>query len=759
MATPLETKPAGYDHGEEYGLAVVQTARMPSSSQDGWVDITLNLVAVRHGGGAVALLPGESNSLCFGGEDCFLIQWGSTGQNEAELTGVVIGSAAAREPKAVNLKVQFTVPANADKASLYFGEHEIPLELQGDYAPKLSSAAAQLRPGPTPPPSGDAKTENFFMDSEHGLAVSLVNRSFNHFVNRESGAREHHPLMATARVELSVLSLGDYDATAPELSSEEGSVCLGKGECLEIWWGPESRFNAVLTVQGGEEFAKARRGGARWPLPLVIEFDLPAGQRSAVLEFGESKVPLDLRGMTGGAFDYTAYFPQAEPGSLLYDRQGKTITLDSVTQDPETGALELAMTAANGSEASDFSPVLNPVLFSASGQVDIFPGSRLLTGETLAPGQDAALRYAVPRGGSGAWGYVPFSKDPEKRPDGVVFQVNDTSAPPEDPPPGTRPQRTRPRPTAMPGSTFIDAAAWAGAGPGGMPAYVRFNRTEDEGKFWPVKALWKFNNSLLTVADGVVYTGDQREGNFVGAVDAATGEQVWEAFGQFQTLADGVVYTRRNRGGLHALDAATGEPLWQSESTLAAVADGVAYVGGSALDAATGEQLWQAEGEYLANTRSVTVVDGVVYAHGEGARRSWGLHALDAATGGWTWGAESHLIAVEDGVAYYRDGRYGPTARVVATGKQLWQDRSFGEILAAADGVVYTLWQNEDRQDRLVALDAATGEQLWQFGQPEGGTFRILGVADGVAYADGRNLNLYALDPATGEQLWQAVAI
>ena len=155
------------------------------------------------------------------------------------------------------------------------------------------------------------------MDSEHGIGLTHV----------DCVDLRDYPAMATARVELSVLSLGDYDAYGQEISQDAGSVCLGQGgsECLEIFWGPEEQFNTILSLEGGDEFAEARRGGARWPLPVAIEFNLPNNHDSAALEFGGHRIPLDLRGMTGDpAFDYTAHYAEATPGSTLYKSEGKT---------------------------------------------------------------------------------------------------------------------------------------------------------------------------------------------------------------------------------------------------------------------------------------------------------------------------------------------------------------------------------------------------------------------------------------------------
>ena len=215
-------KPPGYLHGAEYGLALALTTRRPSVTRDGWVDITLNLVAAKFEGGGVAVSEGEQESVCFGRDDCISVKWGSTEQNEAALR-TAEGAAeafASQRRKAVNLEVTFEVAANATQGSLYFNEHKVPLNLEGDDFGDPGQAVRA--PAPTPPPSQDPKTANFFMDRQHGIAVTNVYRVV-----------DLNGPMARARVELLVLPLGGYDGSLPHRvrpdDPKTGSVCLGNG--------------------------------------------------------------------------------------------------------------------------------------------------------------------------------------------------------------------------------------------------------------------------------------------------------------------------------------------------------------------------------------------------------------------------------------------------------------------------------------------------------------------------------------------------
>ena len=423
--TPVALPPGYYD-GAEHGLALAQTSRRPSPNREGWVDITLSLVAVKLGGGQLGLERGESNSLCFSFGDCFLVKWGSEEQFEAELRVAFergsgdTGPHGPRGPKSVNLTATFQVAGNAGNANLYFGDHKIPLDLQGDYS--LSANHASPLPAPSPLASQDPKTANFFMDAEHGIAVTGVYRQVD----------PAEPLDSWVRVELEVLPLGGYDAPDAEggLHVEAGSVCLGNdgSECLEIFWGPKNQFNAPLSLDRDDNraFVEARRSGARWPLPLTVGFRAPHNQDDAELMFGEHSIPLDLRGMTGDpAFDYTAHYPGAMSGALLYESDGKTVVLDSITQNPDTGNLQLALTAKNDNEAEDFTPAVDTAVFSTVGKLDVTGGKRPVAFETMAPGQSASLATVIPYAGNAQWGYVIYSSESPRRPHGIVVQVRE----------------------------------------------------------------------------------------------------------------------------------------------------------------------------------------------------------------------------------------------------------------------------------------------------------------------------------------------
>ncbi len=781
-SAPGILEPEGYYHGIDHGLAVAQTSRSPSASREGWVDITLSMMAVKFGGGMLQVESGESNSLCFGPGDCFLVQWGSEEQFEAEMSIPArwredTGAPGSRGPKAASLDVTFQVAGNADNANLYFGDHKIPLNLQGDSV--VSGDHGPLLPVPTPPQSQDARTANFFVDTDHGVAVTSVHRELT-------------PVASFVRVELEVLPLGD--TAAPEslvsIGDGAGGVCFGAdgSECLEIFWGPKNQFNAMLSLErvfGNNRhgdlgtYTEGRRSGGRWPLGLRVWFRTPNNQDSAVLYFGEHSIPIDMRGMTGdSAYDYTAHYPEARPGSALYESERKTVVLDSVKQDPDTGDLELTLTARNDSESKDFTPVINSAIFSATGIVDVTAGNRTVTGDTLAPGQSESLTAGIPRDG----GYA-YSSEPARRPDGAVLHVG-------------------------------EAGGAAGAQQGSMPGFVRFERTADEGKFWPVKRLWtyeippyrssKFSRSAnYWEVDGTVYVHHQLPYGYwvMRALDPATGGLLWERghLGSIIGAADGLMVAE-----FGAFDPASGNAIWETDPTCAPVNslhDGVAYGIASsyygqesrqicAMDAATGSILWSVEesmegdigfwfsedgAPYLYNTYN----DGNLYGSPP-CIRLWALADVPVTSVGepnlqhCDHGDEwADLVEVADGMAYLSTSLLGLAALDAATGDLQWafsaprccSDSSSGFRGLVADGVLYGYHYSNrlfsfDGGHFVAALDAATGGERWRYdleGQANSKQFEAVGLADGTLYISLWG-NLIALEAATGKERWRREA-
>lgn len=178
--------------------------------------------------------------------------------------------------------------------------------------------------------------------------------------------------------------------------------------------------------------------------------------------------------------------------------------------------------------------------------------------------------------------------------------------------------------------------------------------------------LWQYpiagsESDMPVVHGGMVYVSTSYYGgDYIAAVDAATGIEVWRFQGQDLSapassplVADGTVfYTTVEQGVtndpdtfLFALDPATGAQRWRYEANglsgqPPAVGGGMVYMLGEeadylAIDVATGEKRWEADGPYDA---APIYADGRVILIGTGGTGT----VLNAADGSQIWSREIH---------------------------------------------------------------------------------------------------------------------
>ena len=324
--------------------------------------------------------------------------------------------------------------------------------------------------------------------------------------------------------------------------------------------------------------------------------------------------------------------------------------------------------------------------------------------------------------------------------------------------------------------------------------------------------------SLSVMDGGVYFVGD---GIGLYAVDAASGDLRWE----YRTdrvsvtstdgveiilttdgvrisslgVVDGVVYfvadddSSSRWGGLYAVDAASGDLLWiygtrefaDVRLSSLVVVDGVVYFGGYyggggeysvyAVDAASGDLRW--EYETKEEVRSLSVVDGVVYAGTDPYVGAGYLYAVDAVSGDlqWRYGISSPVVV--DGVVF-GSGSDAVYAVDAASGELRWEYRPEGRVVSSSyhplgvvDGVVYVVVvaDDEDYYDYgydayLQAVDAASGELRWEYRPECGGSICYLDAADGadgvvyvVVVFDVYDYDAYlqAVDAASGELRWR----
>ena len=403
----------------------------------------------------------EPESICFANSsppnDCFLVAWGSQEQFEAELRpSQESGKVSWPTRKAWPFAVTFEVANNATMAGLFFGEHTISLNLEGDRNPV--AAADEPGPAPTPAPSADASpvTAGYFMGEKYGVAVTGVSR-------RSSGLL---PNWVTIKVDLTVLSLHEYDAfaSAVQVATNPVSTCFlsdSGDECVRILWGSQGQFDAVLSL-GRESGKVPGPRGKGWP--TKVSFDVPEDVGQVTLLFGDHRLPLDLRGMTGDVppYVYRVHYSEIEVGAVLYDFNAKTITLSGIEQDRESGAVLLKFSAANNSEAADFVPSVVASASRVSTEGTVFdgsddagqgwaPASARVRGGTLAPGKSGEFAMRLTRVVGNGFGHLQLSPE---RPDAVLLEL-----------------------------TATDAETEAGTQKA-EPAYVAFERSPNEQRFW-----------------------------------------------------------------------------------------------------------------------------------------------------------------------------------------------------------------------------------------------------------------------------------
>ena len=616
-ATPTPTpipKPVGYNHGLEHGFALVQTHREPSADRQGWVDITLALAVTRFGpdeeaAGEISyeVLP---DSICFltsqPPNDCISVVWGSQEQFVGEFTDQKKpGPIEVRFGSALLLPVTFQVAENATKSSLIAGEDRIAVDLSARVGPVQPEE--EPRPVPASTSDGSDATAGYFMDDSYGIAITSVS----------SEPDSASPVLVTAEVGLSVLSLNDNEELAPGIltSDAPGRVCFASAsgdECIEVRWGDRDEFSARMSLS--DDTPETWPRGHGWQ--AAVSFKVPGGVRDATLLFGDHKLPLDLRGMKGvsPAFSYMAHFPKFSltSGSTLYDSERMSVTLENVHHEVDSGDVVLAFSTSNDSEGADFKPQIElrgtrmsaggivfdgylysttpadvrprkkQIVPSAMSEGDLFRATlprlaqdpwvpnwqphAVVATDTLAPGQSGHLELRIPRTGikSEEWNHLPFAFNWEDRPDGFVFQlvVSDATA-------DSDPQQT-------------------------TPAYIQFERTPGERRHWAGELVWLFRagtdmNAGPATADGIVYVGANNISRYgpttdwghLYALDATTGEQLWRYLTGRRTAvsrsnapptgyvntspvaAEGVVYVGSADGHLHAVDSETGEQLWE----------------------------------------------------------------------------------------------------------------------------------------------------------------------------------------------------
>ena len=320
-----------------------------------------------------------------------------------QVTGTVAWPTARVWP----LSLTFQLPADATAASLLFEQHRVPLDLPAALPPARGHRDPSAVPTPAIVFDAPTGTSGYYLGSEHGLAVKGASRIANRNI----------PGWDTVTLDLVAMSFQENLSFAPLLrvTTDSQTVCLraeSGDECVRVRWGDNEEFEAALQVDHpGGDVPWPRRLG--WPLSAT--FDVPSNVETAVLAFGEHRIPLDLLGMTGGAprYDHKLHYDVIAAGSTQYDLHGKRVTLTQVEDNRDTGATVLRFSAVNSSATTDFTSFVSAAVARVSvdgtildglenPEVGWLPVSLHIRGDTLAPGQSGGFSLSLPRvGGQG----------------------------------------------------------------------------------------------------------------------------------------------------------------------------------------------------------------------------------------------------------------------------------------------------------------------------------------------------------------------
>ena len=417
----------GYLLGAESGVALIQTTRVESPTHQGWVDITLDLVLASFQAD-LAFEPhaaaGPDGSICFGNvteaNDCFSVRWGSTEQFTAVLLPHQGSGTTWPVQKTWPMAVSFEVPANASRASFIYGEHRVPLDLQGDDPIDL----ADHKPAtsvPAPIGADDPSwASGYFLGKEYGLAVTGVRRV----------PHASEPTWSEIQLQLAVMTFREGpELDLPiEFQTSDRSVCFG-GDCIRVLWGGVEQFDAVLRSDQAPSSVLWPRSKA-WP--TTVKFSVPLNVLKGALVFGEHVFFLDLRGEVGKApaWDYATRY-RSLTGLTLHDAELQSIDLIAIDHDATTGDIRLLFEAVNRSGHTDFYPRITAQAARVSESGDVFDGAEIPRNgwrpvviqakvDPLAPGQQQRFEVLLPRVEGSGFTEVLFSVG---GPDAMLLQL------------------------------------------------------------------------------------------------------------------------------------------------------------------------------------------------------------------------------------------------------------------------------------------------------------------------------------------------
>ena len=432
----------------DYKVAVVQTTQQPSATQADWTNITLDLAIVREGSDSLDLQV-EGASGCLSGTECFTIGLQGATPAEAQLESLMESIVSWPLGKVWPQTVNFDVPPDVTSATFIFNDESFPIELNGDRVALPIIQVLALAPTPDNSTTTDG-TAGYFVHTDYGVAITRVS-------GQQHSLLPHRKVI---RVEMTLLSQAGDGLGAVEWKQVNGQTCFVGGagnECLTLEWSGGENFEAALQLLEGDTpltgaGVVARPRGLGWDFSAT--FAIPEDTGDVTLVFGDSRMALDVRGMTGSkpAWAYRQQYPELATGTQVFSFGSKTVTLRAIEPVPNDGDIRLIFDASQGvGETSDFRPVvsIDGSRIADSGRIidglsagtatntTFSPPTTSVTPPTIPPGGSTSFELILPRVLDDVFESIAFSDD---RPDVVIasISVSDTlsTAPPQEAPAG-----------------------------------------------------------------------------------------------------------------------------------------------------------------------------------------------------------------------------------------------------------------------------------------------------------------------------------
>ena len=271
------------------------------------------------------------------------------------------------------------------------------------------------------------------------------------------------------------------------------------------------------------------------------------------------------------------------------------------------------------------------------------------------------------------------------------------------------------------------------------------------------------------LANGTIYIGYFK--GLVYAIDAATGEGVWEHdiksnIASGLTVAENTVFIGSSNGNLTALDAGNGSVEWEFSTedevwSTPSVVDGVVYFGSLdhnlyALNAADGSKRWSLRsGGGIGSTP--LVVGDVVYV-GSFDHKFYGV---DANTGipRWTFEGASDWFWSEavygNGTVYVGSFDHNVYALDAGNGTPAWPKPFTTSAKVRSSPVISgDLLVVASEDGKIYGLNLETGAKKWEFDGVKAKVLSPLNATAGKVYINSLDNRLHALNIETGRQLW-----